>query len=180
MKQETKQEPKLWYALRVTYNRELRVRDDLNAKGITCFVPMTYVDQMQGGERVKKLVPSIHNLIFVNLEPSRMQAYKLTTPLPIRYIMDHATHRPITVPERQMQSFMAVSGNYTEPIIYLTPKPGDFTQGDRVRIVGGPFKGVEGVFVRLKGDRRVVVNIEGVLAVATTFIHPSLIEKIED
>lgn len=35
-----------------------------------------------------------------------------------------------------------------------------------------------GEFVRLRHDRRVVVNIEGVMAVATTFIHSSLIEPI--
>ncbi|MBR1726592.1 MAG: KOW motif-containing protein, partial [Muribaculaceae bacterium] len=63
-------------------------------------------------------------------------------------------------------------------LVYLNPEPGDFSQGDRVRILGGPFEGAEGVFVRVKGDRRVVVHIEGVVAVATTFIHPSLIEKI--
>jgi transcription antitermination factor NusG len=49
-----------------------------------------------------------------------------------------------------------------------------------VRIIGGMFAGAEGVFVRVKGDRRVVVNIEGLVAVATTFVHPSMIEKITD
>lgn len=171
-------EPKLWYALRVTYHRELKVKADLEERGIECFVPMTYRDQMQNGERVKKLVPSIHNLIFMHIEAERMQAYKRDSGQPIRYIMDHETHRPITVPEAQMRSFIAVTGHFTEPIIYLTPHPGDFSRGDRVRIMGGPFKGVEGVFVRVKGDRRVVVSIEGVVAVATTFIHPSLIEKL--
>ena len=41
------------------------------------------------------------------------------------------------------------------------------------------FEGCEGVFMRLKGDRRVVVSIPGVVAVATAFIHPSLIQKLE-
>ena len=72
-------EAKLWWAIRVTYNRELKVRDDLEQKGITCFVPMTYVDQLQQGERVKVLVPAIHNLIFVHREPSRMRDYKMRT-----------------------------------------------------------------------------------------------------
>ena len=85
---------------------------------------------------------------------------------------------PITVPQQQMDSFIAVAGTYDEQLIYLNPEPGDFSQGDRVRILGGPFEGAEGVFVRVKGDRRVVVSIEGVVAVATTFIHPSLVEKI--
>lgn len=39
-------------------------------------------------------------------------------------------------------------------------------------------EGVEGEFVRVKGDRRVVVSIQGVMAIATAFIHPSLIEPV--
>ena len=51
-------------------------------------------------------------------------------------------------------------------------------RGQRVRITGGVFEGVEGEFVRIKDDRRVVVVIQGLMAVATAFIHPSLIEQI--
>lgn len=50
---------------------------------------------------------------------------------------------------------------------------------DRVRVTGGIFEGVEGEFVRIKGDRRVVDSIQGVM-VATAFIHPSLIELIKN
>ena len=53
-----------------------------------------------------------------------------------------------------------------------------FRKGERVRVTGGIFEGVEGEFIRVKNDRRVVVSIRGVMAVATTFIHPSLIEPI--
>ena len=35
-------EEKVWFAIRVTYNRELRVKEDLDARGITNFVPMQY------------------------------------------------------------------------------------------------------------------------------------------
>ena len=52
-------------------------------------------------------------------------------------------------------------------------------KGDKVRITGGLFEGAIGTLMRIKGNRRVVVSIPGVIAVATTDIHPSLIEKIE-
>ena len=100
---------------------------------------------------------------------------------PLRYIMDRETRQPITIPEQQMRNFIAVAGTYDQQIVYLPPM--DVTamsKGDRVRITGGIFEGVEGVFVRIKGDRRVVVSIQGIMAVATTFIHPSLIEKIDN
>ena len=173
-------EEKLWYAIRVTYHRELKVKEDLDARGITNFVPMQYRREERNGVMVKRLVPSVHNLIFIHITPSDMKEYKMTTDLPIRYIMDRETRKPIIVPTSQMENFIKVAGTYDEKLIYLNPNPGDFAKGERVRIIGGAFAGAEGVFVRVKGDRRVLINVEGLVAVATTFVHPSMIEKITD
>ena len=63
-------------------------------------------------------------------------------------------------------------------LLYLDPSEPALRKGTRVRIIGGVFAGVEGEFVRVRNDRRVVVSIDGVMAVATTFIHPSLVEPI--
>jgi len=173
-------EEKVWFAIRVTYNRELKVKEDLDSRGITNFVPMQYRREERHGVIVKRLVPSVHNLIFIHITPSQMKEYKMTTELPIRYIMDRETRKPITVPNREMESFIKVAGTYDEKLVYLNPDPGDFSHGERVRIIGGIFAGAEGVFVRVKGDRRVVINVEGLVAVATTFVHPSMIEKITE
>ena len=173
-------EKKVWYAIRVTYHRELKVKEDLDARGITCFVPMQYRREERHGVMIKRLVPSVHNLLFIYITPTDMTEYKKTTDLPIRYMMNRETRKPITVPTREMENFIKIAGTYDEKLIYLNPNPGDFTKGERVRIIGGMFAGAEGVFVRIKGDRRVVVNIEGLVAVATTYVHPSMIEKITD
>ena len=173
-------EKMVWYAIRVTYNRELKVKADLDAREIECFVPMQYRREERNGVMVKRLVPSVHNLIFIHLTPTKMKEYKMSTELPIRYIMDRETRKPIIVPDHQMENFIKVAGTYEEKLVYLESKPGDFRNGERVRIIGGMFAGAEGVFVRVKGDRRVVVNVEGLVAVATTFVHPSMIEKITD
>ena len=173
-------EKKLWYAIRVTYNRELKVKEDLDARGITCFVPMQYRREERNGQMVKRLVPSVHNLIFIHLTPSEMTDYKRSTALPIRYIMNRETHEPITVPTQEMENFIRVAGTYEEKLIYLNPNPEDFAQGERVRIIGGQFAGAEGIFVRIKRDRRVLVSVPGLVAVATTYVHPSMIEKITD
>ena len=173
-------EKKVWYAIRVTYHRELKVKEDLDARGITCFVPMQYRREERHGVMIKRLVPSVHNLIFIHITPSGMKEYKASTDLPIRYMMNRETHKPIIVPTREMENFIKVAGTYEEKLIYLNPDPGDFAKGERVRIIGGMFAGAEGVFVRIKGDRRVLINIEGLVAVATTYVHPSMIEKITD
>lgn len=49
-----------------------------------------------------------------------------------------------------------------------------------VRITGGTFEGVEGIYQRIKGvrDKQVVVCIEGIVAVATATVPAYLVEKI--
>ena len=86
------------------------------------------------------------------------------THLPIRYIMDRETRQPIVIPDSHMRSFIAVYGTYDQAALYLEPTELNLSQGTRVRITRGIFEGVEGVFVRVRHDRRVVVNIEGVMA----------------
>ena len=44
----------------------------------------------------------------------------------------------------------------------------------------GPLQGVEGYIKRIKKDRRLLVAIEGFVAVATAFISPKYLEKVSD
>lgn len=179
IKQMTTATDRQWYALRVTYNREMKVKQELEGRRLKCFLPLTHRIQMRGERRIKVLVPAIHNLIFLNASREEMEDVKAYTSLPIRYIMDRERNVPVVVPEKQMKDFIAVAGSVEEQVVYLEPDVSSFAKGDRVRVTGGLFEGTEGYFVRVRGDRRVVVCIPGIAAVATTFIHPSLVEKIE-
>lgn len=169
-----------WFALRVTYSRELVFKEYLDAENIENFIPMRYEYIMKNERRVRKLVPAVHNLVFVHSTRQRIDEIKEKpgVNIPIRYIMEREYHQPIVIPDSQMRSFIAVSGTHDQAIVYLEPAEFNISKGTRVRITGGIFEGVEGEFIRVRHDRRVVVNIEGVMAVATTFIHQSLVEPV--
>lgn len=171
---------KKWFAIRVTYNREMKVKRELDSIHIENFLPMKSKIIFRGEKKIKELVPAIHNLIFLHTTKEQLKEYKATTTLPIRYIMNRETREPITIPDYQMSNFIAVAGNAAEQIVYLDPNLSNFKKGDKVRVIGGVFEGAEGYFMRIKGDRRVVVCINGIAAVATAFIHPSLVTKIDD
>ena len=85
----------------------------------------------------------------------------------------------LVVPDDQMESFIRVSSQYEENISYYNPDELDLRKGRRVRIHGGKLNGVMGVFMQVQGkrNRRVVVLLEGVMAVAAE-VHPDLIEVI--
>ena len=169
-----------WFAVRVTYSRELALKSILDSEHIESFIPMRYIMGVKEGKRVRKLVPAIHNLVFVHSTRKRLGSLKeeLECRLPIRFIMNRELCRPVVIPDVQMRSFILVAGSHEEAILYLEPTELNLVKGQKVRITDGVFKGVIGEFVRIRHDRRVVVNIEGVMAVATTFIPPQLVEKV--
>ena len=94
--------------------------------------------------------------------------------------MNREHHLPVIVPDDQMRSFILVAGTYEESVIYVGLAELQLVRGQKMRVMCGVFEGAVGEFVRIRRDRRVVVNIEGVMAVATTFIHSSLVEPITD
>ena len=142
---------------------------------------MHYEYIVKNERRVRKLVPTVHNLVFIRSSRERIDRIKdeMGMTLPIRYIMDRESRQPIVVPTSQMRSFMAVAGSYDQQLVYLEPSAVAFRKGQRVRVTGGIFAGVQGEFIREKDDRRVMVSTQGVMAVATTYIHPSLSEPLD-
>ena len=50
----------------------------------------------------------------------------------------------------------------------------------RVKVVAGDFTGIEGVIKRVKRNKCVVVQIEGVVAVAIAYIPQAFLRVIDD
>ena len=170
---------KHWYAMRVTYSREVQMKDQLEQRGIECFIPMRYHTKVVRGRKVKLLKPVIHNLFFNHTAPTEIQEVKKYYEY-LQYIVDRERQK-IIVPDAQMQTFIAVTGTYDDQLIWINPEDLNLKKGTRVRITGGDFEGQEGTFIKIKGarDKRVVIAIQGVIAVAMATLHPSLIEIIQ-
>lgn len=171
-----------WFVLRVTYQRELQAKALLDKLDIDSFVPVHTVRRRnaQGREYIAR-VPLLHNYIFVYADKATVKSIK-TEHIPyMRYVMhiQNGENCMMTVPDEQMRNFIAIAGSDDQRIMLLPADTADLSKGTKVRITGGPFGGVEGVFMKVDGarDRRVVVKIEGVVAVATASIPLELIEK---
>ncbi len=153
-----------WYVMRVTYQRELPVQAKLSASGIETFVPVGRV-RRRNAEGVSvgwKTEPLVHNYIFIRDSLRTIRGLKAEIPH-LRYMMgtdEEGLNRPQSVPDKQMQDFIKVVN--TAGSKFLTELP-DLKKGDRVRVLVGPFEGVEGIFVMMprRHENRVVVQIKG-------------------
>ena len=177
---DTEKESEIWYAMRATYRREPDAMRLLEKENLDCFVPMQYKISLKKGRKVRVLVPVVHNLIFVHARPSELKRVKSQVAY-LQYITDTRSGRKIIIPDGEMQRFIAVAGTYNDHLLYFQPDELNLSKGTKVRVTGGDFAGQEGIFLKVKGarDRRVVVEIQGVIAVAMATIHPDLIEVIK-
>ena len=182
-------DPKSWFPMRVTYQREMKVKAELDRLGIENFVPMRYKvveSQNEGDTELRRvLVPAINNLIFVRSTQEQLSELKQTNEVlePLRYMMDRTAsleHAIMTVADREMENFMRVASRTDDSVMYLDDDTIVGKEGKRVEIMGGAFEGVTGVIRRVKRCKRVVVEIEGVASVAIAWVPVTLLKECGD
>lgn len=165
------------------YSKELQAKYFLDNMAIENFVPMHYkIIEKKTGEKSRKLIPIIRNLIFVRTTPEMIQSVKKQVTF-LQYLTNskEGKNMPIVIPNPQMEQFITVCKTLHERLIYLKPEEINLKKGTPIRVIGGSFNGVEGIFLKIKGSRsrRVVVILQGIAAVATAEIEPDFIEIIE-
>ena len=177
-------DPKTWFPMRVTYQREMKVKAELDRLGIENFVPMRYrvVDADKDNPH-RELMPAISNLIFVRSTQERVSELKQSNEVlePLRYMMDRTAsreHAIMTVGDKEMENFMRVASRTDDSVMFLNEETVVGKEGKRVEIMGGTFKGVKGVIRRVKRCKRVVVELEGIASVAIAFVPASLLRQI--
>ena len=164
-----------WYAAYVRVNQELIIKSRLDELGIENFLPMNEQVRDTPGGKKKIRVVLIHGLIFIRV--SRTMSFSLINDyaLNICYIKDRENRHSLIVPDKQMEDFMFLL-DFSPESIELVNK--NLTHGDRVRVIKGPLTGLEGELLRIKGHKRVIVRLEGVVSIATSYIPGSFLEKI--
>ena len=177
-------DPKIWFPMRVTYSREMKVKGELERLEIENFVPMKYkVADADTDHPHRELVPAVNNLIFVHSTQEVISRLKLSNDVlePLRYMMDLTTgDDPVimTVSDREMENFMLVASRTDDSVMFLDENSVVGKEGKHVKIMGGAFEGVEGVKRRVKRCKRVVVEIEGVMSVAIAHVPVGLLKEM--
>lgn len=142
-----------WFAARTRYGQELGIRDRLDALGVENFIPTDTVKNYRGKLREK---PVISNLVFIRTTKKQACDLKVFSGLPLNYLMDPAAHSMLVVPDKQMDDFIRVF-NVSRTEGGLVNE--NLVAGERVRVIEGPLKGVEGYVLEILGDYYVAVGL---------------------
>ena len=169
-----------WYAAKINSHTERRMKMWLEENEIEHFIPFRNVVIERNGRKFRKEKPVISGLIFVRTEEKtalEIQEKLFAEKLNIRmfFLRNKNTRKLHIIPEKQMQDFIFMV-DFSESTIKIDTT--NLKQGDKVRVIKGDFAGIEGELIRIKGHKRVVIRLEGLFALATTYIPPSYLEKV--
>ena len=169
-----------WFAIRVSYGRVLKFSAQLQDLGVQHFVPMMNKKVVKEGKTLTMTVPAVSNLCFVySTKVCLDDLFRgMGENRNAHFIWDKSTRNPIVVSDKAMADFMQICAVMNDETLYLKDITGKLHEGQKVRVTEGPFKGVEGTIVRIKRSRRVVVELPGLLAVATNYIDPRFLEVL--
>ena len=193
-----------WYALKVFFNKVFEIEDLLAGAGFETYVPVRKVE-LKGeeflrvkrrlalqdddrndrkyeivGPRIYKRETVVTSLAFVRATEDDIPWIRNQLEGKGFVYMTADRKRPSVIPERQMAMFRLVASSGEEGLEFFSDERiVRYAQGDRVRVKEGPLKGAEGYIKRIRRDRRLLVAIEGFIAVATSYIPPELLEKVQ-
>ena len=194
-----------WYALKVFYGKVFEIEARLADMDLETYIPVRKEllkgeDHMramrrlatpddhrrdnqfvQAGPLIYKRVPVVSSLLFVCAPKARLKEIEACVKDKgfIYKMADRKTEA--VIPDKQMAMFQMVCSSGAEGLEFFAED--DLTRykaGDKVRVLEGPLKGAEGYIKRIRKDRRLLVAIEGFIAVATSFIPPQFLEKVTE
>ena len=165
-----------WYAAYTRVNQELVIKKKLDELGVENYLPQEERVRETPLGRKKIRVILIHGMIFIRTDKTTSFSLINDHGLNIVYLKDIEGRHSLIVPDKQMHDFMFLLDFSPSGIEVLNK---NLKRGDRVRVIKGPLLGLEGELVRLMGHKRVVIRLDGVASIATSYIPSSFLEKIE-
>jgi len=142
-----------WYALHTRSRHEKQVNSRLQEKG------------RKWSDRYKKVsIPLFSCYVFVKI-CLRDRLSVLQTEGVVSLVSFSGIPAPI--PDRQIESLQMI----VEKQLYVSPAD-YFTAGQRVRVIQGPLKGLEGTLMQVKNQSKLIIGIDGIKQAISVEIDP--------
>jgi transcription antitermination factor NusG len=140
-----------WYAAYTCANHEKRVAGELGAREVEHFLPLYSSIRRWKDRRVSLDLPLFPGYVFVRLAlRDRLRVVQI--PSVVRLVGFNGL--PAALPDEEMEILRSAlcQSLRAEPHPFLTA-------GRRVRMMAGPFRGLEGMLKKKKNNLRVVVSL---------------------
>ena len=133
------------------------------------------------------LEPLMPGFLFVYASKPKAEEYaKNTADLPFlncyynHFEQESGKNPPLIIPCYEMENFILATVSQNEHLKVVSESQCHFKTGDIVRVIEGPFKGVEGRVARVSGQQWVVLQLSHLGWVSTAYVPTAFLEKTKD
>jgi transcription antitermination factor NusG len=142
-----------WFAIQTRPRYEKKVAVELQEKGVNTFLPLSSATHQWSDRRRLVQLPLFSGYVFVRISLSlNARVSVLQTNGVVNFV--GVRNMGIPIPDCEIEALQSVleGGAVFEPYPHLNI-------GQRVRICGGCFDGVEGVLVAVHGEQSLIVSV---------------------
>ncbi len=163
--------PYFWYAAYTNPRAEKTVLQRLLKNDIEAYLPL--VKKLKQWSDRKKWVeePLFNSYIFVHVS-EREYTQVLSTIGIVRYIT--FSGKAVAIPEKQMAVLRRVVATNEN----VEVSDFNFLPGDPVKIVGGPFIGLEAELISVQNEQKVVIKIDAINQVLIVNVSKAFLEPL--
>lgn len=165
-------------------DRELARRQRDNEPLFEYFAPILVEAKKINGRLVRTRRPLLYNYLFVHA--SECEIYRIKQRLPQYNLLPRVkdtkdTYHYPYLTDKAMRDLQWIARSYAEPVPVCTADPAWLVKGDRIRITGGRFAGIEAKVVTNTPSRHkeILVSIDNWMCVPLLKVEPGEYEVIE-
>ena len=157
-----------WYALYLRSRYEKVADSELLEKGIESFLPMIEEIRIWSDRKKRIQMPLFRGYLFVHSDLHDRERI-LQTDGVVHLVGIRGKASPI--PDEQIAWIKIVVGHPKR-----VKRESTLAAGERVRVVAGPFSGSEGVIAKVRGNARLVINLEAIAQAISVDVDPGFVE----
>lgn len=145
-----------WYVIQAKPRHEVTAEENLQRQGFEVYLPRLITPRRRRGKWQDAVEPLFPRYLFIHLEMGVDNTSTIRSTKGVARIVRFGEY-PIPLPEGFVEFLRAHED--PERGAQVPDRP-QFQAGDRVRILAGPFAGLEGIYSEPRGDQRVVVLLD--------------------
>ena len=163
---------KSWYVVYVRSHHEKKVHLLFIDKGIESSLPLIKTTRQWSDRKKKVEIPLFRGYVFVRIDINKDMLNILQTDGVVKFIGIRS--KPSRIPDNEihwihmmMEKSFEVRNEKEMPVC------------EKVHVIAGPFKGIEGTVIRTGNRSRLVVLIETIMHAVSVEISPNYLEKVK-
>lgn len=138
-----------WYVIQCKGGESFRAADNLTNQGYEVFHPVLNAQRKRQGKLVTVAEPLFPYYLFIRLDQVASDWRPIRSTRGVLRLLTFG-NRPVAVPEPLVETLRAQPHHQEGSHTY-------FSAGEKVTITDGPFKDLEAIFTRCKGEERAIV-----------------------